>query len=645
MQTVRSDSADADHGRVGSWGLAVGNVLGALGLLIVLGLLLWVLPHVAERLPVGVLRAELEMAQCQSSENVDYDVVSRRADWEAAPGALKLLQWSLPIARKRHCFYEFVASRSDAGGDVAALTVDLYSQDGYDSKLQEHAIELGQGESRRLRGRIFSGSRAVPEEDVWFRIFGHDDFGRMVLTDLSVSRENWLYRTVLSLLRLIMIGVFGVFLWRLSKRSPVAAWCVAICAASIAMAAHLPSHPLLQKEYMYDNSMYGVWGDSSWFVPTTLSLLGEGNADLDEFEETVRKAQGVFSLIEVDGRHYNYFPIGTSLLTLPYLGVVNFFTGNQWWLTELVCSRIMFGLVNAAFFLLLYMLLGFKSLGRCLMWTILFACATSNLSTITTTLLSHGGLELCLLTGMIGLAWAEYRGRSLGLALAAAAFAMAYMTRPTASPFIALFSVWVALKHYRHLHVYIGTALLVMLPFFLWSYLSFGHILPPYYRASRLNFDTYFQAGLGQMFSPNRGLFIFIPFYLFYFPSLWILFRRRPFDSLQLCLALTPIPFVLALAAFPHWWGGAGYGPRLFTDIAPMMTLAIACGCSLPRGAVQKRWSKYLLAALILLSLAIQFKGAYSHQAFLWSSTPGMDNDVDVYPARIWEWSDMQIFR
>jgi len=62
--------------------------------------------------------------------------------------------------------------------------------------------------------------------------------------------------------------------------------------------------------------------DPIWSVDTALSIVKEGNTDLDEFKGYLEKEKYYASEV-VDGHYYGYFPIGVSILALPFVYLFN----------------------------------------------------------------------------------------------------------------------------------------------------------------------------------------------------------------------------------------------------------------------------------------------------------------------------------
>src|SRR5690349_21128244 len=64
-------------------------------------------------------------------------------------------------------------------------------------------------------------------------------------------------------------------------------------------------------------------GDPVWYLPTAFSLVNEGNADLTEYELLINEFHPTYdyTYIEIDGKPYNLFTIGPSLIAVPFVAV------------------------------------------------------------------------------------------------------------------------------------------------------------------------------------------------------------------------------------------------------------------------------------------------------------------------------------
>lgn len=175
----------------------------------------------------------------------------------------------------------------------------------------------------------------------------------------------------------------------------------------------------------------------------------------------------------------------------------------------------------------------------------------------------------------------------------------------------------------------------------------FGHPLGAYPRAFRAIGYTSIASGFrgspwdgidGLLVSPNRGLFVFMPWTLF---ALWgavRLWKENTFGWGRYLIAGTAALFLL-YAQLERWWGGWTFGPRYLTDLMPFFAFFLVPVW--PR--IQARlWIRTVFVAAIALALWVQVVGVYYYPAGDWDSRPV---SVDDHPERLWDWSDTQIGR
>jgi hypothetical protein len=206
------------------------------------------------------------------------------------------------------------------------------------------------------------------------------------------------------------------------------------------------------------------------------------------------------------------------------------------------------------------------------------------------------------------------------------------------------------LIYHRRLFLwYAATGIIWLAGFIAYSRYNFGQSLPSYYLASRLTFDHFTEALAGNLISPARGLFIYVPVILFIF---YLLARYRKFLAhpklVWLALGVIFVHWV-AVSGFPHWYGGHSYGPRLMTGVVPWLVLLGILGLEAMLTAREnqakvlrlKGWSlqNMLGCALLVASCTINGLGAASHATSLWNIKPV---NVDEQPSRIWDWRHPQ---
>ena len=410
--------------------------------------------------------------------------------------------------------------------------------------------------------------------------------------------------------------------------------------------------------------------DSRWCIPTVLSILREGNINLDEYRPAFSHAHGV---IEVRGHAYNDYPLGPSLVALPFIAgadwVVRAFSAigrspprvsrllERWRhhfdSTEEINldfwnlpQRMIASVVVALTALLIYALgIHFLSHRRALIVALLFAIGTSALSTASRALWQHGpsmfflaGALLCLVKAGTSLRW---------LVPAGVCVALGYLMRPTNSISVLLLSGYVLFTFRRQSIGFFGSALIIALPWIILNWMDFGSMLPPYYQLSRFPMPSakhFVEASLGNLFSPSRGLIVFTPLVLFSIAGAVLKYRAQAFTRLDWTIALIIVLHWMLISGFWFWWAGHSYGPRFFSDMLPYLFYFLIPWVAPARWGTSDQssfWTaSFALAAVI--SCAIHLRGALSYEPDSWNYVPV---DVDQEPARVWDWKDPQFLR
>ena len=58
--------------------------------------------------------------------------------------------------------------------------------------------------------------------------------------------------------------------------------------------------------------------DSMWSIHTTVSILQEGNTDLNEYRDLLA-SKNFYAIERINGHYYTQYPIGVSLLAIPFV--------------------------------------------------------------------------------------------------------------------------------------------------------------------------------------------------------------------------------------------------------------------------------------------------------------------------------------
>lgn len=376
--------------------------------------------------------------------------------------------------------------------------------------------------------------------------------------------------------------------------------------------------------------------DSYWVIPTSMSVLGEFNMDLDEFA-----AYGVtnsYSAIKVEGHYFNYFPYGMSFLVIPFVGILKLIVNDSFFF---LYNRHIEKLFASAFIILsllfLYNLFSFYlSKAKSAFLMVVMGLCTPLLTTGSRALWQHSGsvfiLSLCLYLLVYSVKKNHRFVPLIGFLLA-----FAYIVRPTnLIPFAFLsFFIWIQFPNQRL--KYFISVLVMLLLFLITNYAIFDDYLPPYFRSNRLTFDfkLFKTAILANLFSPNRGIFIWSPFLLL---SIFFVFPLRKETFLIILSQFVVIFHLVLISNFPHWWGGHSVGPRFVTDVMPFFGLVV---CVVFRKFSHSRIFLFFSGTLVALSFVIHFSAAISKNTQLWNIR---GNDINDVPERVWDWNRPQFY-
>ncbi len=356
----------------------------------------------------------------------------------------------------------------------------------------------------------------------------------------------------------------------------------------------------------------------------------------------------LWTMDTVKGRLLYVFPWGGALLTLPAVAVFNVsgftaapdgvYNENNEMKMQAILAALLCALTVWVFYEIACSML---PLGWALAIALGSAFGTQMWSSASRSLWPQTWYVLLIALAIWILTSKKARPILLGSLLAWACFA-----RPGAPPIVGIISVYVFLEYGLAFFVrYAGegaswTAIFAgsMMYF---EGVPFAVVYPMSYFAFRHDFLLRL---IGVLFSPSRGLFIFVP--ILFFP-LYLIFRCwRDFPRRRLAvLAIAVIVLhIVIISIYGPWWGGGSYGPRDLLDAIPWFVLLTALGLKAfleERQLSMPECSAVISVALLLLVLSVAMTGvgALSTAAALeWNQNPPIDSHLD----RLWDWQHPQ---
>lgn len=526
-----------------------------------------------------------------------------------------------PINIRENSYYLVIVDQESQEG----FRFDFFGGSDYDRPEQERYVSP---DSRKAIFSIFSGQSP---RDVLFRIHfaGHYD---VILHDLRVvEAPSWYgYRDY------ILFSGFGLLLLSLGmalheRSNREALILFAIVFFTYAVVANAPSD--------------AQGGDNMWYFPVADSLLRDGVVALDHFKQRIQEVRG-YAIVETPFGSVNYFPVGPSLLALPFLFFGQMLGQDINRIAEFTAKVFAAGTV-----VIIYLIALQFSLHRryATLLALIFAFATTHFPIHAGGYWSHncsGFLAALLMLVALRISkdsQNECLKHDLNKKypfLLAIIIVLGYICRPDFSLWAITIIFFIA---FQSIHVALLTglySLLLCMVFFIWSTGVYGTLLPPYFAASRIS-EPNFGIMLKQLFSPNRGLLIYNPIFIPFIFSLYYSFTDFRKNWIFLLINLYAALSLILISGFVHWWAGWSFGPRIYASLFPIFAILLI-PFFLRMQEQPARWKDGLLSLLVLTSLLINAPGAFDHSAANWNSTP---KNVDEYPERASDWQDLQFMR
>ena len=355
-----------------------------------------------------------------------------------------------------------------------------------------------------------------------------------------------------------------------------------------------------------------------------------------------------YQLDRIDGNIAYCYPNGSSILSIPFVGAMNLLgvypydpddhynLGNEELIQRILAALLMAGFTLVVFRTALLVL----SIPPSVLIAVGTAFGSQVWSTASRVMWAH--TWLIFLGGLLTyeLLRRERNADSPSPVIVATLLAWMYFVRPTGAVPLICITVYTFLFYRNGFIYYALTGLAWFAGFVIYSWFTFGKLIPDYYLDSRISTNSIAIALPAILISPSRGLFIFVPALIFVFYLLTRYWPTIPYARLAiLSLSIVIIQTVL-VALWPVWWGGFSYGPRLLADAIPWLALLAILGCAARLRSGDKFSRAEIAAALSLLALSIVFnaRGAISPATAEWNQ----EVDIDRHPERAWNLSNPQ---
>jgi hypothetical protein len=342
--------------------------------------------------------------------------------------------------------------------------------------------------------------------------------------------------------------------------------------------------------------------------------------------------------LRVNGHVVSLYPILPGLLNIPSFFAADLLhvdlDANVVSLTHITTSVIA-ALSVLALYLALVQVCARRT--SALYLSLAFALGTAVWSANSRSLYQHGASTLFITAGLAAL----LSRRPRLVALAGLFFGLAFAARPANAVIAAAIALYVLRHERRALPGFAGLAAVpvVGLLWYSWAYLGTPLALGQGQGLSGFNAAEAAVAIPGLLVSPNRGLLIFSPIFIFSAIYAAHLTRTREGPPLLHYLIWSSVALLGLYSLWVQWPGGHTFGYRFLIELTPGLMLLLAAA-----------WPKlieprpYLRAAFLVAVLA----SIYVHGLGAAAAPCGFDtdpNNIDMHHERVWDVTNGEIAR
>lgn len=362
------------------------------------------------------------------------------------------------------------------------------------------------------------------------------------------------------------------------------------------------------------------------------AIVQQGTLKLDAYGPDLLQTYG-YVIHQKNGHYYHYFPIGTALLSVPFVSAANAAGWDM--VTHERATQLVIAAIGAVLTILLLFQLAhlFLDCTQSVLLASLYWFGTSFASTTGTALWSHNFASLLALAAIYVCIRSAKNADFKSWPLVATSLFLAYLCRPTMA-LLAPFVVSFLFAHDKRAAIKTASLLALWLVLFAaFSRHEFGQMLPDYYLPKRLEGGHFTEALFGNLFSPARGLLILSPFLLL--PLFFLKqFRTMNKDVFLLLIALAwPVAHLVFVSRFPHWWAGWSFGARFMIDVLPGLFVLLCYTLSSIRTNHRPAW--VFLALTGCFSIFVHsYQGLYNEYTAQWNAEP----NIDQFPEYLFDW-------
>ena len=362
-----------------------------------------------------------------------------------------------------------------------------------------------------------------------------------------------------------------------------------------------------------------------------ISLLRQGNLDLDEYPDTYMKIDRQIGLMQTNGHWVSRWPPGTALFCLPFYALPVALGVEVPSVAVDVLAKLTASTLTAASAVFVFLCLRRFASRRGATWmTIAYALGTAAFHISGQDTWAHGPAQFCL-AAVLYIVLGEPRRRGWHL-LAGFLIGLMVVARPQSLALALPLLLWIA---YRNgIRIWVWYALGGLLPaLFLAGYNMHYFGTPGFGGYEEIVGGGWDLGGLprafaGLLVSPNRGMLIFSPFLLFciYGAGVGLRQQERRYRMLALALVIGLLSHLLLTGSWRAWHAIFSYGSRYSTDALPY--LALCGGFAIDRIRSRPLW-RTVFATTVVVSILIHSLAVY-WEIFSWHHMVAREKHLEL---------------
>ena len=217
--------------------------------------------------------------------------------------------------------------------------------------------------------------------------------------------------------------------------------------------------------------------------------------------------------------------------------------------------------------------------------------------------------------------------------------AVSVACRPSNVVFAAVLFAYVFHRYRSQVFRFLAAPIVIGSLLLAYNFYYFGNLAGGYSEMVAAETFTTFRwdAFMGLLFSPSRGLLAYSPVFIFAVLGVGKAVREKR-DPIFIYAAVATVLLVLFYSFWPVWHGQFNYGYRLIVESVPALCLLLA---PIVERVLSNRLTKALFIALFAYATVIQSIGVFFYPCgWLDSPLPANTN-----PQRFWDWRDPEFLR